>query len=445
MELLFNVGADDLDNHQWNDAINYFKEVERQHPYSEWSRRAILMEAYAHYEANDYTDAIADADRFITLYPGNASTAYAYYLKAICYFEQILDVGRDQAATEQAQTAMREVIKRYPATEYAADARIKIDMIYDQLAGKEMTVGRYYLRNGDPSPPSAASTRWSTTTRPPAIRPRRSIGWSSLPDPRPDKEANENGAVLGYNYPGDLWYDDAYKLLTSSGLRPGLRTASTRPADGCCRVPQDQERRPHPAGVRAGGCAPDAGHGRCAGANPPVQTIIPPPPTTPAEPGRPAPADQPCRAQLVGFEPTRFCGDPRRHADRPGHPRRGADREPRPGVRPGPHGAHRRDRRRQVDHPGRPGPGAWRARRTPASSGAAPPRPQATAIFAPAADHPAWAYWRKRASAAAPDEDLVLRRRSAPMAAPAPSSTTSRPASACCAIWAPADRGARPA
>nr|MDQ2861156.1 outer membrane protein assembly factor BamD [Pseudomonadota bacterium] len=150
VELLFSVGADDLDRHQWNDAVNYFREVERQHPYSEWSRRAILMTAYAHYEANNYAEAIADADRFIALYPGNPSTAYAYYLKAVCYFEQIVDVNRDQASTENAQVAMHEVVKRYPNTQYATDARLKLDMVSDQLAGKEMTVGRYYLKNGDP-------------------------------------------------------------------------------------------------------------------------------------------------------------------------------------------------------------------------------------------------------------------------------------------------------
>ena len=90
-----------LDHHNWSEAVNYFREVERQHPYSEWSRRAILMTAYAHYEANNYAEAIADADRFIALYPGNVATPYAYYLKAVCYFEQIVDVGRDQASTER--------------------------------------------------------------------------------------------------------------------------------------------------------------------------------------------------------------------------------------------------------------------------------------------------------------------------------------------------------
>jgi outer membrane protein assembly factor BamD len=223
VELLFSVGADDLDRHQWNDAVNYFREVERQHPYSEWSRRAILMTAYAHYEANDYSEAIADTDRFIALYPGNASTDYAYYLKAICYFEQIVDVGRDQAFTENAQVALGDVIKRYPNTEYAVDARLKRDMVMDQLAGKEMTIGRFYLRSGN----SIAAIgrfrtvvdRYQTTSHAPEALYRLVEAYLSL---GLTHEATMDGAVLGYNYPGDVWYRDAYRLLTSKGLRAAV-------------------------------------------------------------------------------------------------------------------------------------------------------------------------------------------------------------------------------
>jgi outer membrane protein assembly factor BamD len=229
VEALYAAGAAHLDKHQWNDAANYFKEVERQHPYSEWSRRAILMEAYAHYEANSYADAIADADRFITLYPGNAATPYAYYIKSICYFEQIVDVGRDQAATGQARASFAEVIKRYPTTEYARDAKFKLDMTNDQLAGKEMTIGRYYLRAGDPV---AAIGRfrtvldtYQTTSHTPEALYRLvecylTIGLAG--------EAVKNGAVLGFNFPGDVWYRDAYQLLTSRGLRPAAPPADYR-------------------------------------------------------------------------------------------------------------------------------------------------------------------------------------------------------------------------
>lgn len=223
VELLFSVGASYLDQHQWNDAVNYFREVERQHPYSEWSRRAILMTAYAHYEANNYSDAIADADRFITLYPGNVATPYAFYLKAVCYFEQIVDVGRDQAATEQSERALTEVIKRYPRSEYAVDARLKLDMVMDQLAGKEMTIGRFYLRNGDAIAAigrfRTVVTHYDTTTHAPEALYRLVEAYLTV---GLVEEAKENGAVLGYNYPGDVWYHDAYRLLTSRGLRPSL-------------------------------------------------------------------------------------------------------------------------------------------------------------------------------------------------------------------------------
>ena len=112
VELLYATGADRLDRGNWNEAVDYFREVERQHPYSEWSRRSILMTGFAHYQGNQYADAIADADRFVSLYPGNPSASYAYYLKAVCYFEQIVDVNRDQASTEQALAALREIVQR---------------------------------------------------------------------------------------------------------------------------------------------------------------------------------------------------------------------------------------------------------------------------------------------------------------------------------------------
>jgi outer membrane protein assembly factor BamD len=229
VEELYSVGADHLDRHEWNDAANYFREVERQHPYSEWSRRAILMGAYAHYEANDYVDAIADADRFITLYPGNSATPYAYYLKAICYFEQIVDVGRDQAATGQARAGLSEVMKRYPGTEYARDAKFKYDMTQDQLAGKEMDIGRYYEHQGDPI---AAIGRfktvvadYQTTSHTPEALYRLVECYLTV---GLDQEAVRDGSVLGYNYPGGPWYGDAYKLLTSHGLRPAVTPTDYR-------------------------------------------------------------------------------------------------------------------------------------------------------------------------------------------------------------------------
>ncbi len=221
VELLYATGSERLDHHDWSEALRYFDEVERQHPYSEWARRAILMEAFAHYEANQYDDAISSAERFISLYPGNPSTVYAYYLKAVCYFEEISDVGRDQAATEQAQVALRDVIKRYPTSEYAVDAKLKIDLVQDQLAGKEMAIGRYYLLAGNPLAAigrfKTVLDRYQTTTHTPEalyrlVEANLTLG---LRD-----EASKDGAVLGYNFPGDRWYQDAYALLTAKGLKP---------------------------------------------------------------------------------------------------------------------------------------------------------------------------------------------------------------------------------
>ena len=223
VELLYAVGSERLDSKMWNEAINLFREVERQHPYSEWSRRSILMTAYAHYQGNQYEEAIGDVDRFVSLYPGNPSAAYAYYLKSVCYFEQIVDVGRDQASTEQALAALREVVQRYPRSEYAADARLKIDMVNDQLAGKEMSVGRWYLRNGE----TLASIgrfrmvidRYQTTSHTPEALYRLVEAYLTvgLID-----EAKRNAAVLGHNFPGDVWYSDAYKLMEGKGVRPAL-------------------------------------------------------------------------------------------------------------------------------------------------------------------------------------------------------------------------------
>jgi len=223
VELLYSTGALRLDQGRWSEAVSYFQEVERQHPYSEWSRRSILMTAYSHYQANMYADAIKDSERFIQLYPGNPSVVYAYYLKATCYFEQIVDVGRDQAATEQAQAALLEIIQRFPRSEYAADARLKVDMVNDQLAGKEMAIGRYYLRQGQTIAAigrfRTVVDRYQTTTHTPEALYRLVEAYLTV---GLIQEATNNGAVLGHNFPGDPWYSDAYALLTNRGLQPAV-------------------------------------------------------------------------------------------------------------------------------------------------------------------------------------------------------------------------------
>jgi outer membrane protein assembly factor BamD len=199
---------------------------------------------------NQYSEAISDADRFIGLYPGNPSASYAYYLKAVCYFEQIVDVNRDQAATEQAMASLRDVVQRYPNSEYAQDARLKIDMVSDQLAGKEMTIGRYYLKNGQTLAAigrfRTVVDRHQTTSHTPEALYRLVESYLTL---GLLDEAKRNGAVLGYNFPGDPWYGEAYKLLTNNGLKPAVEPLKAGNKKNMLdRLIHDKDDHPGPAG-----------------------------------------------------------------------------------------------------------------------------------------------------------------------------------------------------
>ncbi len=231
VEALYNAGYDRLQRKRWSDAVDYFQEVERQHPYSEWSRRAILMQIHAQYQNNNYQEAIAAADRFIQLFPGNPSAAYAFYMKAICNFERIVDVGRDQAFAEASLQGLRDVVRRYPGSSYATDALVKIDMVNDQLAGKEMNIGRYYQRANQPL---AAVNRYKTvidnpdfqrTSHTPEALYRLVEVYLSL---GLRDEAVRNGAVLGHNYPGSVWYSKAFDLLSDQGARPQVAPETRR-------------------------------------------------------------------------------------------------------------------------------------------------------------------------------------------------------------------------
>ena len=231
VEALYNTGYTRLQARRWADAIDYFQEVERQHPYSEWSRRAILMQIYAYYQDDHYQEAIAAADRFIALFPGNPSAPYAFYMKAICNFEQITDVGRDQGYAQAALDGLRDVARRYPGTSYAIDATVKMDMVNDQLAGKEMAIGRYYQRANQPL---AAINRYKTVIdnqsfqrtshAPEALYRLVEVNLQlGLKD-----EAMRNGSVLGFNYPGSPWYAEAYALLSEEGARPDAAPTGPR-------------------------------------------------------------------------------------------------------------------------------------------------------------------------------------------------------------------------
>lgn len=210
-----------IDREDWLNAGRQFDEVERQHPYSVWARRAMLMSAFCYYEGNRYQDAIDAAGRFIQLHPGNKDVPYAYYLKAVSLYEQIQDVNHDQGKTADALTALQDLIQRFPDTEYARDARLKVDLTRDHLAGREMTIGRFYLRQGDYL---AAINRfrtvidkYQTTSHAPEALERVTEAYLALGIV---KEAQTSAAVLGFNYPGSDWYMDAYGLLTNKNLAP---------------------------------------------------------------------------------------------------------------------------------------------------------------------------------------------------------------------------------
>ena len=203
------------------EAARLFDEVERQHPYSTWAAKAQLMAAFANYQRNKYDETINALDRFIQLHPGHKDIAYAHYLRAISYYEQISDVGRDQKMTRLALLALEEVVRRFPESRYARDASLKLDLARDHLAGKHMEIGRFYLKKGEYL---AAINRfrtvikdYQTTTHVPEAMLRLVESYLAL---GVTEEAQATAAVLGYNYPGSPWYADSYVLLTGIDLRP---------------------------------------------------------------------------------------------------------------------------------------------------------------------------------------------------------------------------------
>jgi outer membrane protein assembly factor BamD len=221
VEQIYNSAMDMMADEKYQKAAAEFDEVERQHPYSIWARRATLMSAYANYNVNNYDDAILTAQRYIALHPGSNEAPYAYYLIALCYYEQISDVGRDQKMTENAMTSLTALIRRYPQSEYARDARLKLDLTRDHLAGKEMEIGRYYLKKHDYIAAigrfRTVLERYQTTTHVPEALHRLVESYLML---GVKQEAQTAAAILGYNYPGSDWYQDSYALLAGQGLKP---------------------------------------------------------------------------------------------------------------------------------------------------------------------------------------------------------------------------------
>ncbi|GAB6051622.1 outer membrane protein assembly factor BamD [Magnetospira thiophila] len=220
VEELYNQAQSSLENREFEEAAKQFDEVERQHPYSKWATRAQIMAAFSSYMHNAYDEAIVALDRFLQLHPSHADAPYALYLKALCYYEQISDVTRDQKMTALATQSLKDVISRFPASRYARDAQIKLDLTIDHLAGKQMEIGRYYLHQGHYL---AAINRfkrvveeYQTTTHVPEALHRLVEAYLAL---GVTDEAKRTAAVLGHNFPGSEWYIDSFEMVENKTFR----------------------------------------------------------------------------------------------------------------------------------------------------------------------------------------------------------------------------------
>ncbi len=225
---LYNEGVFLLNQRQdYKGAVKKFEEVERQHPYSEWARKALIMSAYSHYQANEYEEAIVAAKRYVTLHPGSPDAAYAQFIVGSAYFDQIPDISRDQQRTEKAVAALDEVARKFPNTEYAVSAKRKMDIARDQLAGKEMTTGRYYMEKKDFTGAinrfKIVVTQYQTTRHVEEALMRLTEAYMALGIV---PEAQTAAAVLGHNFPDSSWYKDAYTLVKTGGVEPAENKGS---------------------------------------------------------------------------------------------------------------------------------------------------------------------------------------------------------------------------
>ena len=221
MEELYNEAMDAMAAEDFNISTQKFNEVERQHPYSEWANRAQLMTAYSFYISNRYDDAIIALNRFIRLHPTSPDSPYAFYLKGLVYYEQISDVARDQLMTKLAQKALSKLVVRFPNSKYSSDAKIKLDLTYDHLAGKEMEIGRYYHKKGQHL---AAINRFKVvvdsyqmTTHVPEALHRLTEVYLAI---GLNKDAQKTASVLGHNFPSSEWYLDSYKIMGNKIVEP---------------------------------------------------------------------------------------------------------------------------------------------------------------------------------------------------------------------------------
>ena len=220
-EEMFNSGERELIRRRYNDAAEKFKEVERLYPYSDWAKRALIMQVYTFHKGKEYENVVSAANRFIEFHPKDKDIPYAYYLIGLSYYDQVLAIGRDQKLTQEALKIFKLIIKEYPDSEYASSSQIKFDFLKNQLANKEMEVGRYYLKR---SHYVSAINRFrgviedfSTTSQVPEALHRLVEAYLSL---GLTDEAQTAGAILGYNYKSNEWYERSFELLRSKGLKP---------------------------------------------------------------------------------------------------------------------------------------------------------------------------------------------------------------------------------
>lgn len=220
-EEIYNFGEREILRKRYGDAAERFKEVERLYPYSDWSKRALIMQVYSHHKDQAYSEVLSSANRFIKFHPDDKDVPYAYYLIGLSYYDQVLGIGRDQKLTKEALTIFKLIMEEYPNSEYAASSKIKFDFLRDHLASKEMEVGRYYLKRAHFAPAINRFRRviedFSTTSQVPEALHRLVEAYLNL---GLIDEAQTAGAILGYNYKSTEWYERTFALLKNEGLEP---------------------------------------------------------------------------------------------------------------------------------------------------------------------------------------------------------------------------------
>jgi outer membrane protein assembly factor BamD len=229
-DLLYNNGVDALQRGNYGTAVKHFDAIQQNYPYSSWATNAQLMEGYTEYRRDSYTEAVSQLDRFIALHPANKDIGYVYYLRALCYYEQIADISRDQKGTQEAMTALQDVVNRFPDSAYARDARLKIDLCRDHLAGKEMLIGRYYEKQHLYAAAIGRYQRviddFQTTNHTPEALSRLTEIYLKL---GMVGEAKKTASVLAYNYPGSHWYENSWNDLIEVGAVPGAEVKNGTP------------------------------------------------------------------------------------------------------------------------------------------------------------------------------------------------------------------------